>query len=160
MSWLHGETPEWREFVISEYDYSVTPMRDVVGVTSRDARLFMVFDGRFKLVHAEGGFRPMLFDLKDDPDEFFDLAKTDASADVLAKLYEYLGAWGRRMSQRVTRSDADIEAMRGWSARRGILPFLKDGSEVPADLTRKYRGPVAQNHLKQSGEPHDARNDD
>ncbi|MEZ5824849.1 MAG: hypothetical protein R3C97_08950 [Geminicoccaceae bacterium] len=35
----------------------------------------MVFDGRFKLMHAEGGFRPMLFDLEADPNEFVDLAK-------------------------------------------------------------------------------------
>jgi arylsulfatase A-like enzyme len=29
----HGETPEnWRDFVISEYDYSVTPMRTALGV--------------------------------------------------------------------------------------------------------------------------------
>jgi arylsulfatase A-like enzyme len=63
MPWLHGETPEnWRDFVISEYDYSVTPMRTALGVSADDARLFMVYDGRYKLIHAEGGFRPMLFD--------------------------------------------------------------------------------------------------
>ncbi len=146
--WLWGQTPDWREFVISEYDYSVTPMRDVVGVSSRDARLFMVFDGRFKLIHAEGGFRPMLFDLHSDAAEFHDLAKQPGHEQVIARLYDHLGAWGRRMSQRVTRSDADIEAMRGRSARRGILPFLKDGSEVPEELTAKYRGPARQTHLK------------
>lgn len=145
--WLRGETPDWREYAISEYDYSVTPMRAGLGVSARDARLFMVFDGRFKLIHAEGGIRPILFDLETDPDEFHDLAKADAHAEVIARLYDYLGQWGRRMSQRVTRSDADIDAMRGRSLRRGILPFLKDGSEVPAELTEKYRGPVSQNHL-------------
>jgi hypothetical protein len=31
--------------------------------------------------------------------------------------------------------------------RKGILPFLKDGSEVDAELTIKYRGPARQNHL-------------
>jgi arylsulfatase A-like enzyme len=140
--WLHGETPDWRDFAISEYDYSVTPMRDVVGVSARDARLFMVFDGRYKLIHAEGGFRPILFDLDTDPDEFHDLAKGDTHADVIARMYEHLATWGRRLSQRVTRSDAEIEGMRGRSARRGILPFLKDGSEVPAELTQVYVGPM------------------
>jgi arylsulfatase A-like enzyme len=146
LPWLRGETPEWRAVAISEYDYSVTPMRDVVGVTNRDARLFMVFDGRFKLIHAEGGLRPMLFDLAEDPDEFHDLAKGGAHTDVIARLSGHLAAWGRRMSQRVTRSDADIAAMRGRSARRGILPFLVDGSEVSAELTGKYRGPARQDH--------------
>lgn len=145
--WLHGDVPEWREFVISEFDYSVTPMAAGLGVSSRDARLFMVFDGRYKLIHGEGGLRPMLFDLQTDPDEFDDLGKGDTHADTIARLYEALGQWGRRMSQRVTRSEADIAAMRGRSMRRGILPFLKDGSEVPAELTQKYRGTVSQNHL-------------
>ena len=149
--WLHGETPDWRDFVISEYDYSIKPARDTVGVASRDARLFMVFDGRYKMIHAEGGFRPMLFDLETDPDEFDDLARGSGHEPEIARLYDCLARWGRRMSQRVTRSEADIEAMRGRSARRGILPFLKDGSEVPEKLTRAYRGAVAQNHLSRRG---------
>ena len=36
--------------------------------------------------------------------------------------------------------------MRGRSGRRGILPFLKDGSEVDAELTVKYRGPAAADY--------------
>ena len=151
MPWLHGRTPRWRDFLISEYDYSITPMRDVVGVAPRDARLFMVFDGRFKLIHAEGGFRPMLFDLENDPDELDDLAKGPGREAEIARLYDCLAGWGRRMSQRVTCSDADIEARRDRSARRGILPFLKDGSEVPEELTSAYRGPVVQNHLSNRG---------
>lgn len=145
--WLYGQTPPWRQFVISEYDYSVTPMRDVVGVSNRDARLFMVFDGRYKLFHAEGGLRPMLFDLQTDPEEFIDLAKQANHNSEIARLYDYLGQWGRRLSQRVTRSEAQLNAMRGRSLRRGILPFLKDGSEAPAQLTEKYRGAARQNHL-------------
>ncbi len=145
--WLHGFEPNWREAVISEYDYSATAMRDVVGVSLRDARLFMVFDGRFKLIHAEGGFRPMLFDLRSDPEEFHDLGKGAAHDAEISRLYETLSRWGRRMSQRVTMSDADIEAGRGGSARRGILMFMKDGSEVPEELTRAYRGPVAQDFV-------------
>lgn len=142
--WLRGENLEWRDVCISEYDYSSTPMRDVVGVRNADARLFMVFDGRFKMIHVEGGFRPILFDLKNDPDEFVDLAKKDAHGDEIARLYDHLARWGRRMSQRVTRSDEQINAARGTSGRRGILPFLKDGSEVPDALTAAYRGPVEQ----------------
>ena len=75
LPWLRGETPEWRRYAISEFDYSATPQADKLGVAPRDARLFMVFDGRFKLMHAEGGFRPMLFDLKTDPEEFHDLGQ-------------------------------------------------------------------------------------
>ena len=113
----------------------------------RDARLFMVFDGRFKMMHAEGGFRPLLFDLETDPDEFADLAKGDAHQAEIDRLYGYLAEWGRRMSQRVTKSEADIKAMRGRSVRRGILPFLADGTEVPEELLEKYTGPVKQRFI-------------
>ena len=141
MPWLQGEKPNWRTFVISEYDYSSTPQCVALGLTPRDARLFMVYDGRFKLIHAEGGFRPMLFDLQADPDEFHDLGKTTNHRENIDRLYGYLAQWGRRMSQRVTKSDSDIIGARGRSMRRGILPFLYDGSEVDEALTVKYRGP-------------------
>lgn len=148
MPWIRGETPEtWRDFVISEYDYSVTPRAEALGVTPRDARMFMVFDGRWKLIHFEGGFRPMLFDLETDPNEFTDLGADPAHREEIARLYDGLARWGRRMAQRVTRSDDDIRAHRGRSARRGILPFLVDGSEVPPALTERYRGPVRQLHV-------------
>ncbi|WP_108783798.1 sulfatase-like hydrolase/transferase [Pontivivens insulae] len=146
LPWLRGEVPEWRDAAISEYDYSSTPMRDTVGVSIRDARLFMVFDGRYKLIHAEGGLPSMLFDTHNDPHEFVDLGTCPEHEAVRTTLYDHLARWGRRMSQRVTRSDAQIDAARGSSARRGILPFLKDGSEVPEELTAKFRGPAARDY--------------
>ncbi len=111
----------------------------------------MVFDGRYKLIHAEGGFRPMLFDLAEDPDEFHDLGKGGEHRAVIDRLYSYLTEWGLRLSQRVTRSEDDIKAMRGRSLRRGILPFLVDGSEVPEALTERYRGPAPGNYLSGTG---------
>lgn len=140
LPWLHGERPDWREYAISEYDYSATPQCVKLGLAPRDARLFMVFDGRYKLMHAEGGLRPMLFDLHSDPQEFVDLVKQGGHEEVLDRLYGYLAQWGRRLSQRVTKSEADIVAMRGQSIRRGILPFLFDGGEVEEELTQRYRG--------------------
>lgn len=139
---LRGEVPDWRDYVISEYDYSCTPQCVKLGLEPRDARLLMVFDGRYKMMHAEGGLRAMLFDLVEDPDEFHDPGKGDTHSAELERLYGMLAQWGRRMSQRVTRSDDDIKAMRGESLRRGILPFLYDGSE----MTAKYRGPARQRH--------------
>ncbi|MGB2201392.1 MAG: sulfatase-like hydrolase/transferase [Pseudooceanicola atlanticus] len=146
---LFGKTPgDWREVAISEYDYSVTKMRDMLGVESRDARLFMVFDGRWKMIHAEGGFRPMLFDLETDPEEFNDLGDDPAYLDQIDRLYDHLHAWALRMSQRVTRSEAQLEGMRSRAAKVGILPFLYDGSEVPEALTARYRGKAPADYTK------------
>ncbi|MEP3633651.1 MAG: sulfatase-like hydrolase/transferase [Shimia thalassica] len=147
LPWLRRETPDWREFAISEYDYSATPQCVKLGLEPRDARLFMVFDGRYKMMHAEGGFRPMLFDLQEDPEEFHDLAKGDAHQAEIDRLYGYLAQWGRRLAQRVTKSEEDIKAMRGRSLRKGILPFLYDGSEIPEELTENYRGPAPKSYL-------------
>ena len=148
MPWLRGETPEWRKYAISEFDYSATPQCAKLGLEPRDARLFMVFDGRFKMMHAEGGLRPLLFDLQQDPEEFHDLAKGNEHQAEIDRLYGYLAQWGRRLAQRVTKSEDDIKAMRGNSMRKGILPFMVDGSEVPEELTQKYRGPAPGNYLK------------
>ena len=144
MPWLHGEITPWRKYVISEYDYSATSQAAKLGIAPRDARLFMIFDGRYKMMHAEGGFRPMLFDLKEDPEEYHDLAKGQTHQNEIDRLYVDLGSWGRRLSQRVTKSDEDIVVSRGGSLRRGILPFLADGSEVDPELLRKYTGKVEE----------------
>ena len=92
-------------------------------------------------MHSEGGMRPILFDLHNDPQEFHDLAKGANHGAVIDKMYRHLRTWGLRLSQRVTKSEDDIKAM-----RRGILPFLFDRSEASEELTEKYRGPVRQDH--------------
>jgi len=141
MPFLRGEAPEtWRDFAVSEYDYAVTPMAAKLGVASRDARLFMIVDRRWKFMHAEGGFRPMLFDMEADPEELHDLGASADHAGVIATMEARLAKWARRMSQRTTRSEADLAAMRGKSQRRGILLGLYDGSEVPRELLSRYRG--------------------
>jgi hypothetical protein len=143
LPFLHGETPDnWRDYAISEYDYSTSPMAAELGVTPRDARLFMVTDQRWKFIHAEGGFRPMLFDLANDPDEFTDLGDCADHADIIALMYERLGKWGRRMSQRVTVSDGQIEAGRSGGKQVGILIGVYAPDEVPPAASGKYRGPV------------------
>ena len=144
MPWLRGDSPDWRDYVISEFDYSPTPQGRKLGLPPKDCRLFMVFDGRYKLMHAEGGFRPMLFDLQNDPHEFHDLAKGDSHQAEIDRLYGLLAQWGRRCAQRVTKSDEDILTGRGRSMRKGIMPFLVDGSEVPDEMTQFYRGPATQ----------------
>ncbi len=146
--WLNGETPDWRTYAISEYDYSATPQAAKLGVEPRDARLFMVFDGRYKLMHSAAGFRPMMFDLQRDPEEYHDIGESPDHQDIRDKLFGHLHEWGLRMSQRVTKSEHDIKNMGGRSMRRGILPFMYDGSEVPEELTVKYRGPVSGDYTK------------
>ena len=140
LPWLRGETPEWREFVISETDYSVTPMAEKLGLADDEARLFMIFDGRWKMVHADGGFRPMLYDLETDPNELVDLGGGAEHAAEITRLYGLLAEWSRRQSQRVATSKEMLAGMRGSGPGKGILMFMVDGDELPREFTEKQRG--------------------
>lgn len=149
LPFLHGDTPDdWREFVISEYDFSATPMAVNLGLKPRQARLFMVADKRWKFMHSEGGFAPMLFDHENDPDELHDLGRDPAYQETCDLMYTRLGKWARRMSQRSTKSDKDIANMLGKSRRKGVLLGVYDGSEIAPELTEILHGKSSQNHLK------------
>ncbi|MDQ8730467.1 alkaline phosphatase family protein [Bradyrhizobium sp. LHD-71] len=138
--WLHGEAaPAWRDVAFSEYDYSLLPVGAKLGVAPRDARLYMAVDRRWKYVHAIG-FRPMLYDLQDDPDEFRDLGADPAYRKECDRLAAALSEWGLRQSQRTTRSERQMLASRGKSMRRGILIGVWDESELPDELWQHYRG--------------------
>ncbi|SHH86106.1 sulfatase-like hydrolase/transferase [Marivita hallyeonensis] len=133
--------PNPRNFAISEYDYSSHPVGTALNVPPKEARLFMVATQDWKLVHCEGGFRPMLFDLKNDPNELFDLGGDPDYEDTRAMLYDHLHTWARRPAQRVTISDAEIHAKRKIGARTGVLLGVYDEDEIAPDLRARYRGP-------------------
>lgn len=60
-------------------------------------------------------------------------------------MFALLNRWARRQSQRTTISDAQIEARRGGSERKGILIGYWDEAELPADvLHNKWRGALAR----------------
>jgi arylsulfatase A-like enzyme len=119
---LHGEVSKVRDFAVSEYDYSMRDVRTRLGVEVADAKLTMLFDGRWKYIYAEG-FRPMLFDLEHDPDELTDLGGLPEYADQCQKMERLFFNWCRRTNQRTTMSDEDIggrNASKG-EAKVGIL---------------------------------------
>lgn len=146
---LHGEKPEkWREFAISEYDYSISPMAVNLGIKPREARLFMVADKRWKFVHSEApGHRPILFDMGNDPDELVDLGDSVEHQDTIDLMYERLGKWARRMSQRTTRSDEQLHNMRGKARRKGVLLGLYDGSEVETEIADHLSNRTTKSYL-------------
>ena len=137
---LHGQAEATaREYVICEYDYSASPIADILGVSVRDAVMFMVANRKWKLIHCEGGYRPILFDLENDPDELVDLGTSAEHADVIAEMYDHLFAWARRLSQRTTRSEQQLIEMRTKSRGKGVVLGIYDENDAPLDLTVKYR---------------------
>jgi arylsulfatase A-like enzyme len=137
---LRGEKLEnWRRYSISEYDYSILPVAMRLNTEPKDARLFMIADERFKYVHAPG-YRPMFYDLASDPNELQDVGDDPRFEAERARLSAALAHWGLRVSQRTTRSEAQMKAMRGKGLRKGILIGVWDEADVPAELWSGYQG--------------------
>jgi len=107
---LTGKHSQFRDYCVSEYDYSTRDARREVGVDQNDARLAMIFDGRYKYIHVEK-MRPMLFDLETDPDELNDLATDPAYIDHIERLRNLHFDWTRQHHNRITRSAAVVESM-------------------------------------------------
>jgi hypothetical protein len=54
------------------------------------------------------GFRPQLFNLKEDPEEFFDLGKDPGHAHLCSSLKNELMTWMKDVNARVTLSDQEV----------------------------------------------------
>ncbi len=136
---IHGETPEnWRTYAICESEYGVFPGVQAFAANVEDPRQFMVRSKRWKFIHAEG-FRPMLFDLHNDPDELNDLGTDPDHAQIRAAHFDHLNTWARRLSQRTTMSPKDVETERDRSGLKGILLGAWDETEGPAPVSAGYK---------------------
>ncbi|MEX0320164.1 MAG: sulfatase-like hydrolase/transferase [Ruegeria sp.] len=139
LPFLHGDAPDsWRDYVVSEYDYSGTPAAAALDLDPRAARLFMLADKRWKFVHADGGFRPLLFDLENDPDELNDLGASPAHQDIVGMFRNRLSQWARRPSQRTTVGNQSLLDMRHRGAEQvGIFVGVYDERELPSEVIEK-----------------------
>jgi arylsulfatase A-like enzyme len=134
MGWLRGEASrDWRKVVFSEYDYSMQDVRLKLDQPIEQCRLFMVFDGRWKYVHASG-FRPMLYDLAADPHELIDRGEDPSYADVIARLQSELFEWALHPKGHITTNTEKISAYakNQLQLRRGILIGIWDETELAA----------------------------
>ncbi|MEM7684757.1 MAG: phosphonate monoester hydrolase, partial [Pseudomonadota bacterium] len=91
---------------------------------------------------AEGGFRPMLFDLEQDPQELTDLGACPDHAPVIEMMYRRLAKWSRRPSQRTTISDTEIAAGRSGPYGTGVFIGVWDEAELPPDVRSFVTGPA------------------
>jgi len=134
MPLLHGEAPaDWRKVVFSEYDYCMQDVRLKLNQPIEQCRLFMVFDGRWKYIHASG-FRPMLYDLLEDPMELIDRGEDPACVDIIARLQSELFNWALHPKGHITTSTKKIAAYAGQQlqVKGGILIGIWDEAELAA----------------------------
>ena len=131
---LRGPAPsDWRTVVFSEYDYAMQDVRLKLNQPIEQCRLFMAFDGRWKYIHASG-FRPMLYDLRSDPEEFVDRGSDPECADVIARLKAALFDWALHPKSHITTSSEKIAAYADnqMQIKGGILIGIWDEAELAA----------------------------
>ena len=134
MPHMRGERPsDRRKVVFSEYDYCMQEVRLKLGQPIEQCRLFMVYDGRWKYIHASG-FWPMLYDLLKDPRELIDRGEDTSCADVIARMQSALFEWALNPKGHITTSTEKIAAYANQQlqVKGGILIGIWDEAELSA----------------------------
>ena len=108
---LRGEDASgWRDFAISEIDFSDRGPRTLLDVHPWECRAHMLRTDRWKYILHER-FRPQLFDLTDDPRELVDLGDDPGYESVRRELHERLFTWFRRRRNRTEMAEGNLFEM-------------------------------------------------
>ncbi|MBT3552595.1 MAG: sulfatase-like hydrolase/transferase [Rhodospirillaceae bacterium] len=120
LSLLRGQQPaSWREFVVAELNYAYAWCRRDLKLSPDEASATMLRTERWKYIHHET-FRAQLFDLQEDPDEFYDLGTDPEFEHLRREMADALFQWLRRRKRRVTLADGEVEARTGAFWDRGV----------------------------------------
>jgi arylsulfatase A-like enzyme len=114
------QSAPWRDSVFSELDYSFREARQILKRKPQECRAMMVRTDRWKYVWWQD-YRPMLFDLDNDPKELRDLGADTSYAQVCREMDERLAHWLRARKTRVTVDDAYVEARTNRHKQHGIF---------------------------------------
>ena len=81
-----------------------------------------------------------IFDLKKDPHELNDLGADSAYQNIIDIMYQRLGRWSLRMSQRTTIDDEAIEKKQSSNSDVGIILGVYDDNEISDRSSSFYKG--------------------
>jgi len=119
---LRGEPPgEWRDAAFSELDWTFRGARRRLGEPTGQHMAWMVRTARWKYIHWSSGYRPQLFDLVQDPDEFHDLGADGTLAGVRDAMRHRLLLWFTRLKSRTTITWAEAEQRTDSHKRAGVF---------------------------------------
>jgi arylsulfatase A-like enzyme len=116
-----GDSPGWRDAVVSELDWTFRGARRRLGHPTGQHYAWMLRTDRWKYVHWTSGHRPQLFDLAADPEEFHDLGADAAHAPVREALRGRLLAWFTGLKRRTTITWAEAELRTDSYKRAGVF---------------------------------------
>lgn len=112
---------DWREFAVSELDWTFRGARRRLGHPTGQHMAWMVRTDRWKYVHWTGGYRPQLFDLVQDPQEFHDLGADGTLAGVRDAMRHRLLTWFTRLKSRTTITWAEAEQRTDSHKKAGVF---------------------------------------
>lgn len=117
---LRGQDVEWRDFAISENDYSFQSFRNAIGTPPLKCNTYMLVTKDWKYIYASG-YDEVLFDMVNDPEELVDLGTSPAHAQVRQELFNRLAKWALQYRQRTACSEDLALKMSGIEERLGVL---------------------------------------
>ncbi len=137
---LHGQEVAWREYVICEVDYSDREANYHLDLPPAQCWAVMVRTEEWKYI-AFNGFRPMLFDLINDPEELNDLGDDPAYETVCNQMRGHLEHWAMRRKIRAVRTEESLEAAK-WNygaEKNGLFIGYWSPDDLP-DVVKRHRG--------------------
>lgn len=116
-----GQEKPWREAAFSELDWTFRGARRRLGLPTGQHYAWMVRTARWKYVEWSSGFRPQLFDLAADPEEFHDLGAESTHEAVRAEMRARLLAWFEGLKRRTTITWAEAEQRTDSYKKAGVF---------------------------------------
>ena len=109
LSFTRGiDTPDQiREYTLSQIDYSDRGPRVSLNIHPYDCRAHMIRNKEWKYILHEK-FRPQLYNMQNDPEEFIDLGDSPEYASVRDEMHEKIFSWFRK---RLIRTEMDYESL-------------------------------------------------
>ncbi len=90
----------WREYAISEIDYSDRGARAILGIEPLQCRAIMIASKNWKFIYYYG-YRPQLFDLNNDPNEINDLGEAPSLELVRNQMMDAIYHWQFNLKRRL-----------------------------------------------------------
>ena len=109
MPLLKGQlSDDWRDYSISEIDYSDRGARTLLKLEPYQCRATMLRDKRWKYIHHQQ-FEAQLFDLENDPDELVDMGRNAEYAAIATQLKQCIVDWRETLKMRTGLTYAEAE---------------------------------------------------
>ncbi|MEM7332558.1 MAG: sulfatase-like hydrolase/transferase [Chloroflexota bacterium] len=134
---LQSSTPptDWRTFAVSETDFADRGVKYILDIPHSECNAVMICTKQWKYIHVDN-YRPILFDLENDPDEMKDLGADEAYTAVIHQMQQHLITFFLRRKSRITLPDAAIDNLVGGVNRekRGIYIGFYEEKDLPEEV--------------------------